>query len=324
MLLAATLAVYLAVLAFRQPLPLPHPAEREAAAAQAARAQAVLGPRITGPEYTWITTTLAPHQVKLLSLHPDFAALAAGWLKKAGAGPGSRVAVNLSGSFPALNIAVLSAIRAVGAEPVIISSVGASTWGATDPEFTWLDMERTLNAAGVWTWRSEAASVGGVGDKGGGLTPEGRLLAEAAIRRSGAVLMVPGSLREAIDLRLERYRGPDGTLPAVLVNVGGGHVIFGGSGHRSPLPQGLNLGYHPLFSTHDGLAAAFLQSNRPVIHLLNVGQLAAQYGIYPWTPAGGSGAFLSRQPPLPLRVLTGLWLAGVLTVLWKGRPQKEL
>jgi hypothetical protein len=35
------------------------------------------------------------------------------------------------------------------------------------------------------------------------------------------------------------------------------------------LPQGLNVGYHPLLAAHDGLAAAFLQSNRPVIHILN-------------------------------------------------------
>ena len=35
------------------------------------------------------------------------------------------------------------------------------------------------------------------------------------------------------------------------------------------------------------LAAAFLQSNRPVIHFINIGQLAAQYGIAADTPPQG-------------------------------------
>ena len=323
-LAAAGLLFFAFCLLLVRPLPTAHQDEKQAAVALALRAQAVLGARLTGPEYTLITTTLAPRQAKTLSLHPDFAAVVAGWLREAGVDRGERVAVNLSGSFPALNIAVLAAIRSVGAEPVIISSVGASTWGATDPDFTWLDMERQLQQAGLWSWRSAAASPGGVGDRGGGLSAEGKALAMAAIRRNETALIDAADLKAAVARRLELYRGQDSALPQALVNVGGGHVIFGESGHRSPLPQGLNLGYHPLLSAHDGLAAAFLQSNRPVIHLLNIAQLAAQYGIHPGTPPGSSGAFYSRQLPGPLRLAAGIAVAGLLAVLWRGRPQKEL
>ena len=324
LLLAANLIFLAGCLLLRQPLPAPHQVQKRAAIDLALQAQEVIGSRLTGPEYTLITTTLAPYRAKLLSRQPDFAAVAAGWLTEAGIGPGSRVAVNLSGSFPALNIAVLSAVKAVGAEPVITSSVGASTWGATDPEFTWLDMERQLIRAGLWPWRSLAASAGGVGDRGGGLLPEGKTLADAAIRRNEVVPMESSTLREAINRRLDLYRVPDGALPRGLINVGGGHVIFGESGHRSPLPQGLNHGYHPLLSAHDGLAAAFLQSNRPVIHFLNISQIAAQYGIRADTPPGGSDAVQSRQLPLPLRLLVVLCLLGTLRILWRTRLQKEL
>ena len=322
--LAANLAVLAVFLLLRQSLPLPHAAEKTAAVAMAEQAQTVIGPRITGPEYTLITTSLAPPAAKRLSRHPDFAAVAVQWLRDAGIGGGDRVGVNLSGSFPALNIAVLAAVRAVGAEPVIVSSVGASTWGATDPEFTWLDMERQLNRAGLWSWHSTAASPGGVGDRGGGLQPEGKELVLAAIRRNQTPLLASATLRQAIDSRLELYRGSEGVLPPALINVGGGHVIFGESGHRSPLPEGLNFGYHPLLSAHDGLAAEFLQSNRPVIHFLNIAQIAAQYGIRPDTPPGASGAFYSRQLSGPLRLLAGIWLTGVAAFLWRVRPQKEL
>ena len=323
-LLGANLVFFIICLMLLQTSPTAHQAEKQAAVAQAIRAQEILGSRISGPEFTLITTTLAPHQAKILSLHPDFAAVIAGWLAEAGVGSGSKVAVNLSGSFPALNIAALAAVGAVGAEPVITSSVGTSTWGATDPEFTWLDMERQLWRAGLWQWRSIAASPGGVGDRGGGLTTEGKTLALAAITRNGVPLLESADLREAVGRRLGYYRDAGKEVPPVLVNVGGSHVVFGESGHRSPLPQGLNIGYHPLLAAHDGLAAAFLQSNRPVIHILNISQLAAQYGIRPDTPPGKSGAFLSRQLPLPLRVVVGIWVIGIFMILWRGRPQKEL
>lgn len=126
----------------RQPLPAANLETKRTAVELAIRAQSVLEGRLIGPEYSLITTTLAPKEAKQLSTHTDFAAVCVEWLLQAGVRKGNQIAVNLSGSFPALNIAVLSAVKAVGAEPVITSSVGASTWGANDPRFTWLDMEK--------------------------------------------------------------------------------------------------------------------------------------------------------------------------------------
>ena len=60
------------------------------------------------------------------------------------------VAVGLSGSFPAMNVAVYSALYELGVEPIIISSTAASQWGANDPNFTWLDMEAVLRKADVF------------------------------------------------------------------------------------------------------------------------------------------------------------------------------
>jgi len=319
--LIANLVVLSCFLFFVAAEPDVHAGEKTAAMEKTRMAQKVIGSRLQGPEYTFITTTLAPRAAKNLSQHPDFAAVVVEWLLEAGVGPGKKVAVNFSGSFPALNIAVLAAIQAVGAEPVIVSSVGASTWGATDPEYTWLDMEKELQQAGLWNWRSSAASLGGVWDRGGGLTPEGKELAMTAILRSGVPLLAPATLREAIERRLDIYRSVDGRLPDVLVNVGGNHVIFGEAGHSSPLPQGLNIGYHPLLSRHDGLAAAFLQSNRPVIHVINIAQIAAKYNISSSAEPGRSRAFLQISLPLPLRAWLAVWLAATIFFLWGGRSK---
>ena len=321
LLFLGNLAVLALCLCFMVASPTENIREKTAAVEKTLQAQAVVGTRLLGPEYTLITTTLAPQATKKMSRHPDLSAVFVQWLKEAGVGPGTRVAVNFSASFPALNIAVLAAIQAVGGEPVIVSSVGSSTWGATNPEYTWLDMEKELQQAGMWKWRSTAASLGGVWDRGGGLTPEGKELATEAIMRSKVVFLTSASLREAIDRRLEIYRSDEGRLPEVLVNVGGNHVIFGEAGHRSPLPQGLNIGYHPLLSRHDGLAAAFLQSNRPVIHVVNIAQIAAKYGIANDTGPKLGRVFLKLTLPWPMRALLGLWLLAMAYSLWRERPK---
>lgn len=294
-------------------------AERKAIAL-AKRAQAIIGDRLIGPEYTPITTTLAPLEAKRLSTDPRFAAVAFRCLKEAGIGPGDRVALNFTGSFPALDIAVLAAVTAIGARPVLVSSVGASTYGATDPDFTWLDMERAIAEAGVWPWRSRAASIGGARDRGNGLFPEGVELAEAAIRRSGVPALRPADARESVALRARIFEEDTGTLPPVLVNVGGSLAFFGPRGHRAPLREGLTRGYHPGLALSDGLAALFLRSNRPVIHFINVKRLAARYGIRQGdAPADSGGLPPARREPLAMKVLIAFWIVASFAFLHYGR-----
>lgn len=298
----------------------PDYAIKAAAAAKAMQAQKIIGARLLGEEYTLITTTLAPYKAKILSQNPDFAAVAVHLLTAAGVRPGDRVAVNLSGSFPALNIAVIAAIDAIGARPVITSSVGSSTWGANRPDYTWLDMEQTLLDNHLWPWRSAAASLGGEGDQGGGMFPEGEQLAGQALLRSGVAPIGARNLTEAIDRRLEIYREGSGLLPQVLVNVGGNQVIFGQNGHEAPLRQGLTDRYRPSLSTVDGLAARFIQSNRPVIHFINIARLAAQYGIRDGG-AGQSSVYYTHALPPCWRIMIIVWFVAVIALLQWGRTK---
>lgn len=299
----------------------PDYAIKAAAAAKAVAAQKIIGPRLLGEEYTLITTTLAPYTAKILSQHPDFAAVAVHMLTAAGVKSGDRVAVNLSGSFPALNIAVIAAIDAIGARPIITSSVGSSTWGANRPDYTWLDMEQTLLDNDLWPWRSAAASLGGEGDTGGGLFPEGEELAGQAIARSGVALIAARNLTGAIDRRIESYRDDNGILPQALVNVGGNHVIFGQHGHSAPLRQGLTNQYRPSLSTVDGLAERFIQANRPVIHFINIARLAAQYGIRDGGGAGQSSVYYTYTLPPYLRIMMILCVLAVVALLQRGRME---
>jgi len=318
LLTAAQFFILWLILPMRHYQPAMHFVQKEAAIAKTLAAQKIIGNRIIGPEYTWITTTLGALEAKRLSTHPDFAAVITGWLADAGFKPGDAVAVNMSGSFPALNIAALAAIDSLRLRPVIVSSAGASTWGATDPEFTWLDMESALVAADLWTWRSQAASLGGVGDRGGGLTAEGITQLRIAIQRNHLPEISPLNIPDAVRQRLAIYTAETGTLPGGLVNVGGNHVIFGEKGRILPLHQGLTTGYHPELWGGSGLFMPFVSANRPVIHLINIRELAAQYDITMATPTGKSRAMLQPSLPLFLRILLFSWLGALACLLSFG------
>ena len=64
-----------------------------------------------GQRWSGMTTTLGVLEAKRTSTHPDFAAAIVSLLKQCGAKPGDRVAINLSGSFPALGLSALSAAQ---------------------------------------------------------------------------------------------------------------------------------------------------------------------------------------------------------------------
>ena len=139
---------------------------------------------VIGPQFTLITTDRGAQLAKSLAAHPNFAAAVTHMMLRARVRPGDLVAVGMTGSLPGLNLAVLSACHAIGAEAVIITSVGASMFGATDPELTWLDMETLLVDRHLWTFRSHAASLGGQ-PQAGRLRCAGRRDQRAAWRGNG-------------------------------------------------------------------------------------------------------------------------------------------
>ena len=82
---------------------------------------------------------------KLSTLNPNFSALIVDLFIQSGLVEGDNIAVAFTGSMPGANIAVLSACKAMGVKPTIITSLSASNWGACDySNFSWLDMEDEL------------------------------------------------------------------------------------------------------------------------------------------------------------------------------------
>jgi poly-gamma-glutamate system protein len=241
-----------------------------------------------GEKYNDLTTTVGSLASKRTSTNPLFAAAMVEMLSQAEVHRGDSVAVSFSSSFPALNIAVLSAVSALGIKPVIISSVGASMYGANNPGMTWLDMERLLEEKGVFSHRSVAASLGGIVDTQGGLDGAGVELGLLSIRRNHVSFLEEGGVstqRRDIIRRLDLYHTLlNGAKPAAFINVGASQTALGNSPEAYKLATGLLE--KPAVSNDPDRGVIFHMSERgvPVIHLLKIRSLAKYFNI-PFDPS---------------------------------------
>ena len=233
---------------------------------------------IIGEEMTPLVTTLGSLKAKRLSTNPHFTSIVVKMFLKVGLREGELIAVGFSGSFPGLNIAVLSAAHTLGLRAIVITSVGASKWGATDVTFTWLDMERILFDDKLFHVRSIAASRGGgLGESF--LLSEGHLLAGEAIRRNGTVEIAGNTVKELVQKHWDAYwQAASGAPIRLFVNVGGATVNVGGC-DVTRIPPGLVAQVPPCVEEHKGLLHKFFEKGIPVVHLLNIQKLAFRYGV---------------------------------------------
>ena len=236
-----------------------------------------------GQPYTLITTTSGALEAKRTAAWPDMAALCVRMLYEAGVRPGDTVGAGFSGSFPGMNLAVVTACETMGVELICISSVGASTYGANDPELTFPEMLYLLERDGLIHTVSAAVTMGGYDDVGLDMDPDiaddirGRLVA------AGLNLVEEPDFAANLQLREELYDrlGPIDCFIAV-----GGNVTSLGLGEEgSSLGQGVLLPAGQLrLSENSGLVQRSLARGIPVINLLNLKKIMADYSM-PYDPA---------------------------------------
>ena len=238
---------------------------------------------IIGLEYTDLTTTLGSLSAKRTSSNPNYAGIIVEMLFSAGVRVKDPVAISFSGSFPALNIAVLSAAKSLELDPAIISSVGASMYGANQPGLTWLDMERILIEHKILPYASVAASLGGIIETKGGLDGKGIEMGLEAIRRNGVRYINElgrKTLTQDIEKRLTIYKKAFGARePAAFINVGGNDTALGNCPEAYALSTGLLSRVPSSDNPQRGIIFRMSEKGIPVIHLLNIKKIARQYGL---------------------------------------------
>ena len=295
---------------------------------------------LIGPEYTDLFTSLGQLEAKRTTTNPDLAALMVHLLRRAGVARGDTIGVGASASFPALMIATLAASEAIGAHPVAIVSLGASSYGATRPDLDLLHIYQLLLAANVIATPPAAISLGGEGDVGTGFEPAFREGLLERVRTSGVPLVNEPAFRENVARRLAIYLGAGeadaagaaaaageqagvGRM-AAFVNIGGNDANLG----RSPLVLGVAPGLHeslPLPGDAErGVLYEMSARGVPVIHLLHVRGLARSHGL-PWDPVPlpePGTTTLTRgdeERGLPFWLVIGGYVAALLLIVAAGR-----
>ncbi len=238
------------------------------------------GSGLLGEAMTQVTSRPAELVDKQTTINPNFAAAVVEMLLAAGVEPGDTIAVGWTGSMPALNIALCGAIESLHLHPIAVASVTSSQYGANRPDFLWLDMERHLYEQHLISFHSQAASVGGIADRGLGMSTEALALVATGIHRSGLPTIGDKSRAESIEQRMRIYSTAAGTSPIrAYVNVGGGVVSTGGNEAKRHYLPGLNRTVPAAAMATDSIMARFAGRGIPVIHLGHARALAKRYGF---------------------------------------------
>ena len=274
---------------------------------------------LVGSPFSLITTDEGDLDSKLTTLDPNFSAVIVDLMSQLGLTSEDTVALLMTGSMPGANLAVLSACQAMGVTPIIISSLGASQWGANQIDFTWLDMESILIENGLYLSSSIAASIGGRNDMGRLLSPSGRKILTENIASYDIPLIKNKKLAENIKTRMNIYSS---YLPIdrykAIINVGGGVASLGTSFNSKLLPPGI-VQRSDLTNINrpggiEGVFSKFINSGVPGLHILNIRPLTEQFKI-PFAPIPvpkiGSGSLYANER-------YSLFLAAICLVIVSG------
>ncbi|QIV95880.1 poly-gamma-glutamate system protein [Allofrancisella inopinata] len=287
---------------------------------------------LVGLSMTEITTDSGDLYSKRSSVNPNIAAIFVSWLNELDLKKGDLVAVQETGSYPALDIAMLSAIKTLELKPLVIFSAGSSQYGANRPNFTWLDIYHNLVEKGMFDYSILGATLGGSRDNGYGMTPSAILKLNDAIKRNGyETINIPykDATNTSVETRLKMYKEAAGDEKIkAYINVGGNMASIGlkqikpesekeDKGNKEKFantksneqedtfvklpsfPSGVVKDLPPEYKNINSVAVNFLKEGIPVVNIRDINSsIIKKYGLA-YNPTGvippGQGAAFSQK-----------------------------
>ena len=239
-----------------------------------------------GAEYTAITTTLGNLDSKKTSIDPNFAAVYIKMFDQLSLDEGDEIVINMSGSFPMLDISCVIAAEQYGLKPFIMASIGASSYGATNPAFTIFDMLQYLNQKEIIKSKIDIVSLGGSSDVGENFGEfndyKDRDLIIKRIKDSDVTFLYEKQFNLNISKRLELIEKKCKNIK-LFVNVGGNSVGLGINENAYYKANGIiySRKYKKSSSIKEGegLIEKFLRKDVNVIQMLNIKKIASEYGM---------------------------------------------
>jgi len=223
---------------------------------------------------------------KIACTHPNFAAFIVEKFQEIQLEEGDKVAISMTGSLPGANLAVISACQAMDVEPIIISSLGSSAWGANRNDMSWLDIESQLFINEKINYRSVAASIGGENDLGDNLSDRGIEIIEEVIAENDVEFVNKASLKENINRKIEIFKNNNQEFDyKAYVNIGGGAASIGYGDGKDSLKAGIIYPIEKNIIKYDGfsnsIAKYFLDKGIPFVNIKNINLLSKSVGLYP-------------------------------------------
>ncbi len=252
---------------------------------------------LVGPAHSGLATTLGNLEAKRTTTNPNMAGLVVHLLQRAGVVPGDTVAIGSSASFPGLLVAVMAATKAMKVRPVVILSLGASSYGGTRMDFNLLDIYELLLRERFAASPPAAISLGGEQDIAAELEQGIRDQLIAQIRQRGIPFIYEPDLQQNVSLRMRIYkRGSDTGTISAFINIGGAYANLGTSELALALKPGLNTRIEIPAKPERGVLFEMAGQGIPCIHLLFIKGLTTEYGL-PWdpTPLPAPTAYVGRK-----------------------------
>ena len=235
---------------------------------------------LVGSKSSPIRTNPGSRLSKVSTLNPQFASLIVEMLMDMGVAKGDTVAASITGSYPGANLAFIAAVEAMHVHPQIISSFGSSSFGATDINFNWLDMQDFLFEEDQLSFFNIGIALGGENDLGSSfsngtiefLLDEGKKYSE---KYDVAFLYnSENNLENQINSRynlFKEFKPVDGY--SAFINIGGGSASVGVEPNLEP---GINKDYG---GKVDCLSYRFSRDNVLVAKINDIERLVSMYGL---------------------------------------------
>ncbi len=297
-----SVAAYVLVRAFAPSHPLPYSDTTLEAARTMAKAVALIGKHcdqagiaidkatdpnhtgLVGPAHSELETSLGNLEAKRTATNPNVAGLVVHLMHQAGVSAGDTVAIGCSASFPGLMVAALAATKAMNVRPVVILSLGASSYGGTRTDFNLLDIYELMLRERVITAAPAAVSLGGEQDIAAELDVEVRERLIKHIKELGIAFIYEPDLRQNVSRRMRIYeRGAGAAGISAFINIGGSHANLGTSELVLALKPGLNTKMEIPAEPQRGVLFEMAARGTPCIHPLFLKGLAMKYGLA-WDP----------------------------------------
>ena len=258
---------------------------------------------------------------KLLTTHPNFAAVIVEYFYDAEISSGDTIAVSMTGSFPGANLALLSVCETMNITPMIMSSAGSSAWGANRVDLSWPIIESYLFENNFLKNRSIVYSMGGDNDNGDNLSDKGIEILESSIPNN-VNFINEFSLIDNISKKINFFDSKSSNY-SMYVNIGGGASSLGNGLDKDSLQVGLinylDIQDISLNEFKNSISYNFLtEKSIPMLNIKNIIKLVPQDYISDLMTGnmkvGGGSLFYKYDPYNPFVISVCLLLSIALIV----------